>query len=401
MTKILILEDEKEMRNKHVRWLEAAGFKCCPTHDGRQAIAWAKRDSAIKFALIDHILKVQPIPEGEEGENQQFTGEGVIREINTERLDMEFIFVTFAPQEEAQRSENPFKLLDVAYKLKYENRGIIDFVHRYDIERDEESVYTRIIELIRGRVRAAEEYFLTYIADDQKRIKCAHYVCKVTPLRSIDSRVEREKSVSGTGWLVAPSLILTCWHVIEARHPLEPNASAEDLNRQISNCIVEFHHWQVANDGVNYEIEECLHHNVDLDYALLRLKNRTERHYHLGCNDFLRVDMEAPINEQTLFLVIQHARGNPLQRSHGWFVQRSIKKDVVWHNALTHEGTSGSPTFDAVHFRVVAMHRGRDESKDLAEAVLVKAIMNDLKRNCPELYKEIIQAQKRLQRSRS
>lgn len=391
MVKVLILEDEAAMLDKHVKWLKAAGFTCCPTDDSRKAIAWAERDRDIKFALIDHILKVQPILEGEEGENQQFTGEGVIRQINTIRSDVQYIFVTFAPEKASIDSkDNGYALMNKTRELTYENRGVIALLHKYDIKQDEKGTYREIIDTIRTQIRIAEGRTLTYMSDEQKRLECAHYICKVSPLRSIDGKIDRDKLMPGTGWLIGPSLVLTCWHVVKARYELDPIATHTDLHRQFANLKIEFHHRPGTRN--QFGVEACLHHNAELDYALLRLRNRTEPPDRLESNEFLTLDLEAQINEQTSFHVLQHPLGDPnLQRSHGWMVQSLAEK--IWHGAESREGSSGAPTLNET-CHVIAMHQGRDKSKDLAVAIGMKAIMTDLQSSCPEVYHEIMTAQR-------
>jgi V8-like Glu-specific endopeptidase len=390
MVKILILEDEAAMRNKHVERLEAAGFTCYSTHDSHKAIDWADRYRDIRFALIDQILKVQPIPDGEEGENQQFTGEGVIRQINTIRSDMRYIFVTFAPKKASIDSNNNVDaLIDKTRELTYRNRGVIALLHKSDIEQDEEGTYEKIIDILRDRIRDVEGRTLRPMSASRKWLECARYVCKVSPLRAIDGHIERNP-MPGTGWLIGSSLVLTCWHVVRARHQLDPIATPTDLRRQLANLTIEFHH----RSGIRnqFGVEACLHHNVELDYALLRLTNRTEPSDRLESHEFLTLDLEAQINEQTGFHLLQHPLGNPdLHQSKGWMVQSLAEK--IWHNAESIEGSSGAPTLNE-NCHVIAMHQGRDKTRDLAVAIEMKAIMTDLQSSCPAIYDEIMTAQR-------
>jgi CheY-like chemotaxis protein len=390
MVKVLILEDEAAMRNKHVERLESAGFTCYPTHDSHKAIEWARRDQDIKFALIDHILKVQPVPEGEEGEDQQFSGEGVIRQINTIRSDMRYIFVTFAPKKASiDRNNNVDAFIDKTRELTCRNRGVIALLHKDDIEQDEESTYGKIIDILRDRIRNVEGRTLDPISASQKWLECARYVCKVSPLRAIDGNIERNP-MPGTGWLIGSSLVLTCWHVVKARHPLDPIATSTDLRRQIANLKIEFH--QRSSTRNQFGVAACLHHNVGLDYALLRLTNRSEPSDRLESHEFLTLDLEAQINEQTTFHLLQHPLGNPdLHQSKGWMVQSLAEK--IWHNAESREGSSGAPTLNE-NWHVIAMHQGRDKTRDLAVAIGMKEIMTDLRSSCPAVYDEIMTAQR-------
>ena len=57
MTNILILDDEQDWINSHKEQLEQAGFDCSTTKSGQEAIDILSRDTSIKVALIDAILK--------------------------------------------------------------------------------------------------------------------------------------------------------------------------------------------------------------------------------------------------------------------------------------------------------------------------------------------------------
>ncbi len=84
---------------RHERRLSQAGFKCRSTQLAKEAIEIGKTDFSVKFALIDEILYVPPLPvDKTQCELQRWQGSGVIREIAALRSDIQFIVVTSAPQ---------------------------------------------------------------------------------------------------------------------------------------------------------------------------------------------------------------------------------------------------------------------------------------------------------------
>lgn len=140
---ILILEDDEKWLNKHTSRLETAGFKCYPTQYADDAIKVAKNNPSIQFGLIDYILY---IPDSQD--RQDIQGKGVVNNINHEKPDMKFIFITDLPVTEAGTDKN----LDI-YKQKINDLkalpGVIDIIDKEDLERDADDYYNRIITLIK------------------------------------------------------------------------------------------------------------------------------------------------------------------------------------------------------------------------------------------------------------
>jgi V8-like Glu-specific endopeptidase len=105
----------------------------------------------------------------------------------------------------------------------------------------------------------------------------------------------------------------------------------------------------------------------------------------------LKLDADIPLTLQTQLYVIQHPKGQPQQRSAGFF--KSASDFNILHSAPTEEGTSGAPVLNVTNSRVVALHKGENDTEKLREATLIGAILNDLRQNRPELYKEIMTVQ--------
>ncbi|NES17936.1 MAG: hypothetical protein F6K41_03195 [Symploca sp. SIO3E6] len=229
---------------------------------------------------------------------------------------------------------------------------------------------------------------MRFTAADEKLWNCTRAVAQVSVPKIVSG--SRKKIPTGTGWLVTPNLALTCWHVIEARDiTKERRIRASDLQKQIANSTFTFDFTQ-PGEGIEYGLEQLEHEDVNLDYALLRLRDRED--HPLEKRRFLTLDADVPLTLQTQFYVIQHPKGLPQQRSGGFFVE-SASDTKILHSAPTEGGTSGAPVLNVTNFRVVALHNSENEAKHYRQATTIKAILADLKQHRPKLYDEIVAAQ--------
>lgn len=228
---------------------------------------------------------------------------------------------------------------------------------------------------------------MRFIAVDEKLLNCSRAVARVSVTQMVSGKMN--KIPTGTGWLVTPNLVLTCWHVIEARDSNSGLIRASDLQKQIANSTFTFDFTQ-PGEGIEYGIDRLEHEDVNLDYALLRLCDRPD--CLLEKRGFLKLDADVPLTLQTQLYVIQHPKGQQQQHSGGFFVKEASNTKIL-HNAPTDPGTSGAPVLNVINFRVVALHNGENEAEKLREATTIKAILADLKQHRPELYDEIVTVQ--------
>ena len=141
---ILLLDDDWYWLDKHTHWLRQAGFICRPTRLAQKAIELAKTDRSIKFALIDEILFVPPIPaEVADREYQQWQGSGVIREIVAARSDVNCIVVTSAPRRQNGDDVEDFSQADEHLRRQ---AGVIDLFHKHEIRKNPERSYQQLVE---------------------------------------------------------------------------------------------------------------------------------------------------------------------------------------------------------------------------------------------------------------
>lgn len=140
---ILILEDNEMWLARHERRLQEAGFRCHSTQLAEEAINIAKIDSSIKFALVDEVLFVPPIPvDPVNRQLQRWQGSGVIRELSPLRPDIKFTVVTSSPQLKSKGDSQAFRR--ATYKLK-SLPGVVDVIHQQDIDENPEALYQWLI----------------------------------------------------------------------------------------------------------------------------------------------------------------------------------------------------------------------------------------------------------------
>lgn len=140
---VLILEDDEMWLARHERRLREAGFRCHSTQLAEEAIDIAKVNSSIKFALIDEVLFVPPIPvDSAYQQLQRWQGSGVIRELSPLRPDIKIIVVTSAPQLKSNGDSQSFRR--ETHKLR-SLPGVVDVIHQQDIHENPDDLYERLI----------------------------------------------------------------------------------------------------------------------------------------------------------------------------------------------------------------------------------------------------------------
>lgn len=229
------------------------------------------------------------------------------------------------------------------------------------------------------------------IAEAKKILVCAQSAARVDVLRFRNGK-EHGKG-TGTAWLVAPGLALTCWHVVESRDVRELSVSPADLQAQLDNLLLTFD-YTASGHGLQYEVAKLEYPLLDacsLDYALLRLTDRTDAP--LLDRGYLQLDIGAPLTAQTSLYIIQHPLGQPQQVAGDTFTRYLPGHERILYKTPTEPGTSGAPVFNRINWRVVALHNGENKSERLREGTLLEAILSDLNQHRPNLYQEIMHAQ--------
>lgn len=232
------------------------------------------------------------------------------------------------------------------------------------------------------------------VAEAQIMLARAAALAQVSVGKVVDGR--RGGVPTGTAWLIAPDLAITCWHVVHARGSADRTADPEDLGEQLQHCLLTFD-FTGAGQGIDYAIARLEHAHRDdtrLDYALLRLRDRDDAR--LACRSPLPLDLDAPLTALSDLFIIQHPGGQPQQQSDGTFARAHprIGGRILYTNR-TEGGTSGAPVFNRSGWRVVALHHGTNPNANLGEGMLMRAICDELRQQRPDLWDEIKRAQPR------
>jgi endonuclease G, mitochondrial len=162
----------------------------------------------------------------------------------------------------------------------------------------------------------------------------------------------------GTGWMIAPGLLITNHHVINARSPYEPAASAQDFALQGAAVEAVFDDFGPGAASVSVFPTGCVATDSTLDFALLRLPPDAEPRtpLRLRTSPVLK-PAERGLRER--INVLQHPGGKPMRLGfrNNFVVTGSAER--LSYLTDTAGGASGAPLFDDAWF-VAGLHRGFD-----------------------------------------
>lgn len=186
----------------------------------------------------------------------------------------------------------------------------------------------------------------------------------------------------GTGFLVAPRLVMSNWHVFESPHGSGQLGAPGGYSACFDFRAAEGH--EPADPGIDVPFDAAAgyqdaSHKLELDYVLLPLSREigsepmaggTKRGWlALGTRDF-----ELP---KESCLVLQHPAGRTIEVAPGVVTQwlPGHEQAIYEHTAETEDGSSGSPCF-AADWALLAMHHRVDPETHAANrAIATSAIL--------------------------
>ncbi|QES51256.1 serine protease [Streptomyces venezuelae] len=215
---------------------------------------------------------------------------------------------------------------------------------------------------------------------------------------------------TGTGWLIAPGLLVTNHHVVNARKRTaveRPVVDPADLRLQALGSRSRFDY--LAEDegdaGATPELSaaELLAWDEELDYAVLRLADAPPRPFLRVATEPLTVTPDVPVAVN----IIQHPGGEPKRIAlRNNLVFEADETDLRYFTD-TRGGSSGSPVLTD-DWTVVALHRGTRRVSDVSfqgkstafvnVGTQLSALMRHLRENSPQVHAEITAAQSALSR---
>lgn len=160
----------------------------------------------------------------------------------------------------------------------------------------------------------------------------------------------------GTGWMLAPRLLITNFHVVNARLPLEQPASADDFRLQGAATQVQFDFYKTGSAVQETRSAGCVASDSRLDYALLRLPaDGPDRPPLRLRTSYITKPKDRALRERVN--VLQHPNGYPMRLGfRNNFVVTGTESRLSYLTD-TAGGSSGSPICDDAWF-VAALHRG-------------------------------------------
>jgi endonuclease G, mitochondrial len=220
--------------------------------------------------------------------------------------------------------------------------------------------------------------------------------------------VHNNRFVFGTGWLIAPGLLITNHHVVSARDEIESPVKNSDLEAQVNRSVIWFDYQERDRPYVAYLFAEMLCTNPVLDYAILRLKSISNSEASIPITDwgFLSIVRNLhSLKKGDRLNIIQHPQGGPKRlaiRSN--FYLDSLSTPAIPYRIRyltdTEPGSSGSPVLDD-DWRVLGLHEASvqiPEAKYKGEVIkynnqgiFIDAIIGDLP---SQVYTEIGESQK-------
>lgn len=193
-------------------------------------------------------------------------------------------------------------------------------------------------------------------------------------------RVEVPGVTMGTGFLLAPNVVMTNYHIIEdvianpalrdtvvLRFDYKTDSEGRKLKPGVEYSLTVDDHWLIDNSPAEV-----------LDYALLRIKGTPGNdpignQYGAAKRGWL-IPQAYTFEQGEPLLIIQHPCGTPLKITVG-SINNVVNQIYIRYTANTLDGSSGSPCFNS-DWKLVALHHASDALSN--EGIVFSTILANL-----------------------
>ncbi|MBB4398529.1 trypsin-like peptidase domain-containing protein [Bradyrhizobium sp. ERR14] len=189
-------------------------------------------------------------------------------------------------------------------------------------------------------------------------VSAGEAVAKLLVTRYLNSEVQKNSSGNpskflGTGWLVAPGLMLTNNHVVNAREKGEPPASDSDFELQAKSTVALFDYDADGAAGSSANAIELIARDRRLDYALLRIDSGARKPLSHG----QKLAATSSQEDRLALNIIQHPDGDPKKFAIRNNLLTAATDTELRYFTDTMAGSSGSPVLNDL-WEAVGLHRG-------------------------------------------
>jgi V8-like Glu-specific endopeptidase len=191
----------------------------------------------------------------------------------------------------------------------------------------------------------------------------------------------------GTGFLVAPSLVLTNNHVLRNKEDAKSFVIQMHYQQDGHGQILDVKMFDFDPDGFFYTSDE-----QNLDFTLIRLRSKRifspdaahPKDVNAGeLYGSIQLAADVYYSPNLQVNIIQHPQGRPKEVVlHNNYVTDIFEK-VIRYTADTEGGSSGSPVFDNMWTLVGLHHAGGDEVDPKNEGVRMDRIVADIRAHVP------------------
>ena len=240
----------------------------------------------------------------------------------------------------------------------------------------------------------------------QKFAAIQHQVCH------IEEVVDGDKNLGiGSGFLVAPDIVMTNYHVIQDL--VKGTLSAKNVRVRFDFLLlgekgVEYElsdNWQLPYSEPNWQIDSMHSPLVDptlnqLDYAFIRLNGKpgnlplggvVNAHLQLPPRGWLQLANETSnINANSIVVIFQHPKAKPMKLAFDTVLSINTNQTRIRYRTNTGFGSSGSPCFD-MNLNLIALHHVGDtrDKPEYNQGVPIWTIVSQIRKEKSPQFEDL------------